>query len=527
MRFGKDEIVFDFRVLLTNARNARDAGILMWEMVRHLRPEVLIGPGFGSAPLLHSTALAALADGVELQTLMVRDQRKGHNLKRWVEGDHAAASGKRAVLIDDFMLAGSVMGLVEKALASDKVRVSIVALALFFDMWSPLGSRQISMSKHPVLSLFTRHDVGLSRDAFDATPPLMKGASADFIGAEPKWWRMQLNRETGYPTKCAPVIHEGGAFVADDRSRLWRHDLHTGDIDWRVDSLAEPHKGVVQLLTAAQDSVVFACYDGTVTRVHARSGAIIWRWKVDSSIHATPWVDLASRRVFINTEQWNGGAPTGHIQCLDWDSGRVLWKRQHAWWPPGSAIHDSTTDLVVAPANDASMGAWDAQTGEARWVVKSKGLVRGRPALSHSGVFAATEDGHLHHWDLATGEQRWTVRYGKGLWHQFLHTTDRHAVVMDGKWHVAGFDLQTGELAWITRLRSPGCWAPVRCGRHLVFLSREGHLAVIDPQREIKVWEGRIPGSYHQPPALAGGVLLAASNDSGLLAFDIDSSYEH
>ena len=109
---------------------------------------------------------------------MVRDKRKDYNQKRWVEGHRPSAQGKRAVLIDDFMRTGSALPLVQEALRADKVDVALCAVALFFDTWEPLGSRQISASALPVISLFTRHDVGLSRDCFDAVPPLMKAMSS-------------------------------------------------------------------------------------------------------------------------------------------------------------------------------------------------------------------------------------------------------------------------------------------------------------------------------------------------------------
>lgn len=467
MRFG-EHLSFDFREVLTDAGNARDAGVLMWQLLRDLQPQVLVGPGFGAMPLLYATALAALAEGVNLQVLMVRDRRKGHNQKRWVEGHRPAAQGKRAVVIDDFMKGGSALPLVEKALAADGVALRIQGVALFFDMWEPLGSRQISVAKYPVRALFTRHDVGLSRDAFDAAAPLMRGRAPEFIGSEPAWWRFSLNRDTGYPTKCAPAIHEGGVFVADDQSRLWRHDLRTGDVSWCVASLAQPAKGVVQLLQALDHSVVYGCYDGTVTRVNAQDGRVLWRWRIDSSIHATPWVHLAARRLFLNTEQWNEGRPTGHLQCLDWDSGRLIWKRRHAWWPPASAMHSVSQGLVIAACNDMSLGAWDAATGEPHWSVRTHGLVRGRPVVSGGKVLAATEQGRLHCWELPTGQLLWTTRYGKGLWHQFLHALPRHVLVMDGKWHLSAFDIETGQLAWLTRLRSAGCWGPVPCGRSVV-----------------------------------------------------------
>lgn len=101
--------------------------------------------------------------------------------------------------------------------------------------------------------------------------------------------------------------------------------------------------------------------------------------------------------------------------------------------------------------------------------------------------------------------------------------------MLDGKWHCSAFDLNTGSLCWLTRLRSPGAWCPVEFGRYWVVGSRDGHIAVLDPQRELKVWEGAVGGRHEQPPAVgqvAGRTLLAtASNDQGLKVFEIDPFY--
>jgi hypothetical protein len=66
----------------------------------------------------------------------------------------------------------------------------------------------------------------------------------------------------------------------------------------------------------------------------------------------------------------------------------------------------------------------------------------------------------------------------------------------------------------------------VEFGRYLIVLSRDGELAVFDPESEIKVWEGRIGGQYYQPPAISHGFLAAASNDEGLKVFRISPFYE-
>ena len=216
----------------------------------------------------------------------------------------------------------------------------------------------------------------------------------------------------------------------------------------------------------------------------------------------------------------------GHLQCLDLENGRLLWKYRHPWWPPASAVVCERNRVVIAACNDETLNGIDADSGKRRWSVPTTGLVRGRPLVRAGKVYAATEKGHLHCLDTASGELAWTGRYGRGQWHQFLEGDDTELYVLDAQWHCSALDLQTGALRWIARLRSPGCWAPVRCGRHLVVLSRDGHLAVFDPQEQVKVWEGAIPGTFHQPPAIGEGMLLAASSNAGLLAYDIDPFYE-
>ena len=523
-----ENVVFDFRPLLSDPIAARTAGRLMWQLIRPLAPEVLVGPGFGAAPLLFSISAAALDDGVLLPTLMVRDHRKGHNQKKWVEGrrqvDHS-----RAVMVDDFMETGTALPLVEQALHADGHVLDLVAVALLFDMWQPLGSRQISASRMPVVSLFKRHDIGLSRDCFDAKPPEMRGSFPDFIPPEPLWWRFKLNTKTGYHLKCAPAIKLGSIFIADDHCRVMRLDAMTGEAVWMYESLDNPQKGIVQLLQVIDNSVVFGCYDGTLTKLNAQDGQIQWRWKLDSSIHATPEIDLVGKRLFINTEQWNDGSPFGHLLALDWSTGRVLWRYAHPWWPPGSPVFSAQAGTVAATCNDQSVVAVSADDGRLLWRKATRGLIRGKPAVHTELLFLATEEGWLQCLDLRTGEPRWEVRYGRGAMHQFLHVRGDSVFTMDERWHLVAFDVHTGNIVWMSRLRSAGNWCPVSCGAFLVVLSREGHLAVFDPERRIKVWEGKVGIGSRQPPAIGrcgAEMLLAVAGDSdGLQTYLIDASY--
>jgi orotate phosphoribosyltransferase len=524
----KENISFDFRLLLTDPKASRQAGYLLWQMIRPFGPNVLIGPGFGAAPLLFATASAALDEGVHLAILMVRDQRKSHNQKKWVEGkrqpDHS-----RAVMIDDFMQSGSALPLVKQALQADGHVLKLVAVALFFDMWEPHGSRQISTSRVPVVSLFKRHDIGLTRDCYDAKAPDMQGSHARFIDPEPIWWRFNLNTKKEYPLKSTPTISMGSVFVADDHCRVWRFDALNGEVQWRYDSLANPLKGIVQHLQVLDESIVVACYDGTLTRLAAGDGSIQWRWRLDSSIHATPEIDIPSQRVFINTEQWNDGSPFGHLMALDWSTGEVLWRHAHPWWPPGSPVYSAQANIVVATCNDQSVVALSATDGRLVWRHQTRGLVRGKPAIHSNCVLLATEAGWIHCFDLYTGDLRWESRYGQGNMHQFLHVRGDTVFTLDGRWHLVAFHVKTGEIFWVSRLRSPGNWCPVAWGQYLVVLSREGHLAVFDAQRHLKVWEGSVGIRSRCPPGIGRcgkDILLAvAGQHDGLQTYRIHPEY--
>lgn len=524
IQLTKSNVTFDFRSMLFRGRNAALAGELLWQIVKAFDVDLLVGPGFGAAPLLFATVMAAQREERSLDVLMVRDKRKEHNKKRWVEGP-APSKGRKALIVDDFMENGSAIPLIGEALKDEGYEVEIQAALIFFDMWQPLGSRQISVSSFPVLSVFRRHDIGLSRDAFDAKPPTMKGKFPDLV-TELKWWRLGLHETTDYKFKSAPVIADGAVFCADDKSRVWRHNLHDGAIEWRYESLHQPYKGIVQLLTYVDKSLVFGCYDGTITRLDGRTGKVIWRLRQGSSVHATPWVDLPRNRLFVNTEQWNEGVPHGHLHAMDWTTGRQLWSVAHDYWPPGSPAFDIETNTVVATSNDERIIAVDADNGKLRWTAKTKGLFRGRALIENGRVFVATESGMLQCLSLLDGILLWERPYSKPSEHQFIQSNGNSVLAIDGRWHLIAFSQIDGGIQWLTRLRGPAVCAPVRTGKNLVVLSRKGEIAVIDSATGLKVSESSLGGNYRQLPAIADGFLAVAANDDGLKVFELNQFYK-
>ena len=518
---------FDFKEVLTQARLVRAAGRALWRLVRPFRPDVLVGPGFGGSPLLFATAFAAAEeDGLDLSIWMVRDQRKTHYGKRWIEGPRLEGR-PRAVMLDDFLGRGSAVELVDQALAAESMSAELCAIAVLFDSWSPLGSRQLSVGRCPVVSVFRRHDIGMTRDCHDARPPLMAGAAPAII-ERPSWWRFEFNVGTVYPHKSAPAIADGAVYAADDRSRIWCFDGATGETRWQVDSLGRPVKGIVQRLQVVDRSLVVGCYDGTVTRLDAATGRLAWRLRVGAAVHATPVVDVANSRVFVNVETDDDG-PGGHLRALDWATGKTIWRAEHASWAPGTPCHDAASGAVVASCNDRALTCVDAATGEPRWRATTDGLVRGQPALADGCAIVATESGWLQVFDLGTGALLRQRRYGDSKVFQFTHAEDGAVFTLDASGQLCAFDIATLHLRWLSTLRSEGTACPVPFGRHFIVLSRAGHLAAVERASGLKVWEGAIDARFSHAPAvgeLAGHpALVCASNDAGLRAFRIHPYY--
>ncbi|HEX7639895.1 MAG TPA: PQQ-binding-like beta-propeller repeat protein [Burkholderiaceae bacterium] len=528
IRLGPN-VIYNFKDLLCRSELAMLAGRELWKRIRRFEPEVLVGPGFGGIPLLYTTAMAAMAqDGISVGLWLVRDQRKADVGKPWITGPRYEHP-PRTVVIDDFLGRGSAIQLIDQAAERQGRRFDLRAIAVLYDNWYWIGSRQLSVSRCPVVSLFRRHELGLTRDCHDAAPPLMKGAAPPMI-ERPLWSRFDFHGRPDFPRKSSPVVAAGAVFAADDRARVWRFDALTGEAMWRRRSQEIPEKGIVQQLQHVDGSLVYGCYDGTVTRVGDERGDLIWRWKVDAHVHATPAVDLAARRLFINTESGTRSSPSGRLMALDWDTGHTLWTFQHAFWAPGTARHDRAHRAVVASCNDHSLVCVDDDSGSLRWRALTKGLVRGQPAITGNRVIVCTEDGWLQAFDLASGEMLRERRSGiGGKLHQFTHVADGLVYALDANQLLAAFDTEDFRLVWLGKLRSPADWAPQPWGRFLAVLSSQGEVAVFDTATRLKLWEDRIEGRFSQPPALgrAAGVPLfvCASSQGSLQAYRIHDHY--
>jgi outer membrane protein assembly factor BamB len=72
--------------------------------------------------------------------------------------------------------------------------------------------------------------------------------------------------------------------------------------------------------------------------------------------------------------------------------------------------------LAFMGTYDGNLYAWDANTGEQRWVFRTAGPIGHSVALAEGTVFVGSMDGNLYAVDATTGRERWRLDAGSGIW---------------------------------------------------------------------------------------------------------------
>jgi outer membrane protein assembly factor BamB len=155
----------------------------------------------------------------------------------------------------------------------------------------------------------------------------------------------------------------------------------------------------------AGNTVVVAAANGSIARVDAASGKVLWRIKADTPL--TAGVGTDGNVIVV-------GGVKGMLLCFDMN-GKLLWKMQLSSELLSSPVVAENT--VVARTIDNRIVAYDAATADRKWVVQRTApplTLRVAPGLVVSGkdVIVAQPAGKLASLILANGAPRWEIEVG-------------------------------------------------------------------------------------------------------------------
>lgn len=194
---------------------------------------------------------------------------------------------------------------------------------------------------------------------------------------------------------------------------------------------------------AASTTVYVGSDDGTLYAVDAETGEEVWAFdEPDDHLFSSPTV--VDGIVYV-------GSADGTLYAVDAAAGELEWSVSQSDWEfrHSPAVADGT---VYATAVMDGFGvpdytfAFDAETGEEKWVYDEKPGYTGAVAVADGAVYLPSTDGILA-LDASTGEPRWEYETEYGY-------PQTGATVADGKVITAGVqiavavDVATGEEVW-------------------------------------------------------------------------------
>ncbi len=314
---------------------------------------------------------------------------------------------------------------------------------------------------------------------------------------------------------------------------------------------------------AVGDAVYAAGAGGTVAKLDGKTGKDIWRTKLHTDLTAGVGSDGTLTAV---------GAVRGGVYVLD-ANGKQLWKSD----VPGEVISPPLVGngLVIVRTIDGQINAFNAQTGELKWVYHNRPVPlnlrvsAGMTFAADAAVLAGFPGGGLAAIDLKTGDDYWQapVSYPKGvteverindvtgapilvgaeacattfqgrigcfdansgrpIWEQpFSSTTgvaqDGTTVISSDDWSVAeAFSASDGHVLWRNdKLKNRDLSVPLLLGPSAVFGDYKGFVHFLS--RDDGSFVARIPtdGSrISAAPVVAGDTLIVQTKDGDLFGF--------
>jgi outer membrane protein assembly factor BamB len=261
----------------------------------------------------------------------------------------------------------------------------------------------------------------------------------------------------------------------------------TPQLNWQI-NVGKATPGLAPAITAS--ALYAAAGDGTLVRVDAASGRVVWRINAGQKISAGPGAD--DSHVVVGTDK-------GDVLAFDAD-GKAAWTARvssEVIAPP--RLSDG---IVVVFSGDGRIYGLTAADGKTKWVHQ-----RSNPSLtirnvaggvtSRGGLFAGTAGGRLLALDVATGNVGWdaTVASPKGSTEleriadvTSLPLVDQQqvcAVAYQGR--LACFDITRGTLNWSRDVSS--LYGMAADGKNIYVTDDKGAVQALDRTNGASVWK--------------------------------------
>lgn len=321
-----------------------------------------------------------------------------------------------------------------------------------------------------------------------------------------------------------------------------------------------------RLQPAVLDGVIYTVdVKGRVSAMDALTGKPIWTTKLQTAIGGG--IGVGGGRAFV-------GTLAGEVIALDLAGGAEVWRAAAS--SEVVTIPQSNGDVVIAPAIDGRVFAFDHSDGSVRWSYNHPAPIlslrsTAPPLVTESNAFVAFDNGQLLNFNPANGQLRWNARVGQPQgktelerlvdvdaapvasgpyiyaagfntrlvavsrgsgrisWSQPVSTAqniavqDEKVVVSDADSHIRAFDALTGALLWENeKLHRRAVSAPGIIGSVVVVVDFEGYMHALSLEDGSFVARRKpLNDRMLAPPVTAGDFIYLYSLDGVLSAHSL------
>jgi len=267
-------------------------------------------------------------------------------------------------------------------------------------------------------------------------------------------------------------------------------------------------------------TLVVAGGDGSIARVDAASGRVLWRIKAEGGLSAGVGTD--GNLIVV-------GGNKGAVLAYDLE-GKQLWKSQASSEVLSSPVVGE--GVVVVRSIDNRIVGLDAKTGEKKWTVQRVApplTLRNAPGMVVSGpeVIIAQPGGKLLALTLATGVARWEATVGEARGatelervtdiggNPVLFEKDVCAVAYQGR--VGCFDVTNGTPRWTKELSSD---VGVTVDQRFVFaVDDKGAVSAFNREGGASAWKNDKLGYRRLSTPVSYGRAVAVGDYQGYIHF--------
>lgn len=226
---------------------------------------------------------------------------------------------------------------------------------------------------------------------------------------------------TGNRIYATPAIENEMVYVGSLDKSMYAIHAKNGKVQWKFTT----EGGITSSVCVAKDRIFFGSLDGHYYAVDAASGKLSWKFKtggeqpaggighwgfLPADQYATDLWDFYLSTPVAAQDKLFFGSSDGHLYCVDQKTGSLVWKKFL-----GSSIHATPilhNGTVIAGTWKGDMVALNVADGSERWRFATGGSgvmvgMQGSPVLGNNQLYFGSRNGIAYALDATTGKEIW------------------------------------------------------------------------------------------------------------------------